>query len=92
MTDRLTRHARLRKQQRSVPNVIIDWLMSYGTRLTQDGGGLMVWDKPARRRLRRRLGRRIYKKVEDFLDVYVALAEDGSIATVGHHYKKFRRT
>ena len=48
----LTKHAATRSQRRSIPSVVIDWLLDFGRCETAgDGTTKHYFDRPARRRM-----------------------------------------
>lgn len=87
---RLTRHARVRAQQRGLPPLIIDWLFRYGTE-REDGCGATVlfFDRNSRRTLERECGRRVVSHLERYLSAYAVVAGD-DVVTVGHRYRPMR--
>lgn len=87
----LTSHAITRSKQRSIPPIVIDWLISYGTRLPAGGGcETAYFDKKARRKLMRDLGSWAYSRLEQKLDSFAVLAEDGRVITTGVRTKRLR--
>jgi hypothetical protein len=56
----------MRMQQRDVPPLIVHWLIDYGARrFDHHGAVLRYFDKDARRRLEKEVGRRIARKLEE---------------------------
>lgn len=77
-------HATKRAQGRSISPVIIEWLIECGTSYEAGAGAQkLIFDKPARRRLQKKLGTRIYTRVEDSLNAYIVCGAAGSIITCG---------
>jgi hypothetical protein len=73
---------------RSIPPLIIDWLLRYGsTRFDGRGAVIHYFDKAARRRLEKDVGRAIVRKTKEFLDCYAVFVDDVLI-TAGWHYKR----
>jgi hypothetical protein len=89
----LTRHAAGRCQQRSVPPIIVDWLLNYGARVRADGGAEIVFfDKRALRALERSTGPGIVARLSDVVrGTYAIVADDGAVITVGHRYRRVER-
>ena len=86
-----SRHATRRMQQRSIPPLVVDWLLDFG-RMRYDHRGAIVYsfDKQSRRSLERAVGSRVVARLSDYLDVYaVATASEGRLVTVGHRDKRF---
>jgi hypothetical protein len=85
----LTKHGAERRQQRSVPPVVIDWLLAYGIRTTAGGGLQQVYfDKNGRKKLQHDVGMWAYGRLEEKLNVYAVVAADESIVTVGYRTKR----
>ena len=85
-----TAHAIARAQQRTIPPLIVDWLMDYGHVTRHKGGDVYHFDKAARRTLRSRIGSLPYKRLADLLDAYVVISDDGEVITVGKRLKHFK--
>jgi len=84
----LTTHAERRLQQRAISEVVLEWLLQFGARVQQDGSEVYSFDKASRRRLKRYLGHRFYRRIEDLLDVYVVVSRDGTVITAGHRLER----
>lgn len=78
-----TRHGRVRRQQRSVAPLIVDWLIAYGRSIRRHGADVYFFDKAARRTLERDIGALAYRRLADQLDAYVVLSDDGAVITTG---------
>lgn len=89
----LSQHARIRSQQRGIPTspFVIELLERFGTeRMVADGGVSVFLDRPAKRRVREFLGRRVYAKLEPLIDDAFAVEKDDRVVTVGHRTKRLR--
>lgn len=86
----LSRHARIRMQQRGIPRRVVDWLAAYGAVDYQGGSELYYFDRRARRALERDVGRRMLQRHAKALNAYMVYI-DGQIATVGHRYQRVVR-
>jgi hypothetical protein len=88
----MSRHAEIRSQQRSIPPLIVDWLVQFGAE-TYDGRGAMVrhFDRPSLRQLEKHVGRSVVSRLSELLDAYVVTDSDGTIITVGHRFKRVSR-
>jgi hypothetical protein len=86
----LTTHARIRMQQRGIPDVAIDLLLDYG-RETRAGKGrrIVCFDKRSRRRMLRELGDEALRGAERYLNAYVVVGRDDAVVTVGHRCRRF---
>ncbi len=83
-----TRHASLRKQQRGVPPLISDWLISYGDEQFDGKGGVIrFFSKEGIRRLEKDVGSDPLKRLSEFMRCYlVQSSKDGSVITQGKRY------
>lgn len=86
----LTRHAAVRLQQRAIPAFIIELLEVCGSERRCGGAEKLIFDKAARKRLKRHLGgERSFRIVEPWLNVYAIIGDNGSIVTTAdmtrHH-------
>ena len=87
----LTRHATERMQQRGIPPLILDACIDYGSyQHTGRGATLYYFDKRARRRLERKWGRPITRRLSKYLDTYVVIGENGAIITMGKRFKRIK--
>lgn len=87
---RMTRHAHIRCQQRGIPPLIINWLLTYGaTRPDGCGGTVYFFDGNSRRQLEGDCGRQIVSRLSDYLGTY-AIVIDERVITTGHRYKPIR--
>jgi hypothetical protein len=86
-----TVHADIRCQQRGIPFLVLDLLLQFGHHEHDHAGAEIVFfDRRAKKRIERYAGGLI-RKVHDYLDSYVVVA-DGVIVTVGHRHKRIRRS
>jgi hypothetical protein len=89
----LTDHARMRMQQRGIPGRAVEALLACGRQLHDHRGARIVFfDASSRERLRRMKGGAEYKAIEPWLDSYAVIGLDGCVKTVGHRYRRLRRT
>ena len=79
----LSIHASNRAQQRSIPPIVIEWLMRFGTQRWSRGASVYEFDKDGRRRLRRHVGQRLFASVEHWLDAYTVVGSGRRVVTVG---------
>ena len=87
-----SRHAAIRCQQRGIPQLIIDWLITYGAVAT-DGRGASThyFDHHARCRLSQDVGVRVVTLLGRLMDAYLVMSHDGTIITVGYRFKAIHR-
>ena len=84
----MTRHARTRMQQRSIPPIVISWLSNYGEEGVAPGGATVLYfSKRSRKRMKSDMGKVIYNKVKSFLNTYLVLDKD-KILTTGRQHKR----
>lgn len=87
-----TYHASTRLQQRGIPPLIIQWLEDYGREVHDGHGGVILcFDKDAKRRLQRVVGREPVRRLNDWLDIYAVYSLDGRLITTGHRYQRIKR-
>lgn len=87
-----TRHAAVRQQQRGISAMTIEWLFRFGSEAPDSKGAtIRFFDKPARRRLERALGREPVRRFRDQLSCYL-VEQDGHVITVGHRIKRVPRS
>lgn len=92
MSTHLTIHAMTRSQQRAVPPLIQEWLYLYGAEVHDNRGCIVrYFDKPAKRRLERAVGREPVKRMKDKLCCYL-VEGDGHVITTGHRHRRIKRT
>lgn len=89
----VSRHATVRSQQRGIPQLIVDWLITYGA-VANDGRGAVThyFDHHARRRLAQVVGGRVVTLLGSLMDAYLVMSHDGTIITVGHRFKTIHRS
>ena len=86
----LTYHAAVRSQQRGIPPLIINLVVSYGKMIQRRGASVYFLDKLTRRNLKKEIGSIAYRRLDDLLDAYVVVADDGAVVTTGKHYKRLK--
>jgi hypothetical protein len=82
-TMRMSHHALVRKQQRCIPQLVIDWLLQYGRR-DASNGALRVWfDRRAKRELAGDVGRQTLSHLSKFLNAALIIdPNDDTIITI----------
>lgn len=87
----LTHHARARMRQRGIRADTVEHVLSYGSERHDHHGSVLVFlDKAARRRLQRE-ARVPAAELDRLDDVYVVVAGNGAVTTVGHRFRRIRR-
>ena len=89
MSRNYTEHAKVRQQQRGIPPLIADWLISYGKEQFDGHGGVIrYFSKDCVRRLEREVGREPIKRMSEFLRCYLVQDSiDGAVITLGKRYE-----
>lgn len=84
----LSKHASDRCQQRSVPPVIVEWLLDFGS-VEHDhrGAEIRFFDERSRKRLASEVGEAVVSKLADLLDAYLVV-KDETVLTVGYRFKR----
>jgi hypothetical protein len=78
-------------QQRGLPPLIVDWLHTYGKEHhDHHGATILYFDRHARRRLERAVGRSPVRCMERWLDAYAVVGGDGQLITTGYRYRRLR--
>ena len=84
----LTKHAKVRQQQRGIPPIVVDLLVNYGTvERAGTGASKHYFDKTSRRRLRTYVGP-LASVIEQYLDCFVVVSDGGDVITVAHRLEK----
>ncbi len=87
---KLSKHAKIRMQQRGITAPVIDWLLAYGEVDHQRGAQLYYFNGKSRRALERDIGQRRLRRQEKAMNTFLVCTED-RIATVGHLYQRVVR-
>ena len=69
----LTQHAVVRRQQRCVPPLVIEWLLSYGRRESSFGAVKVRFDGRARKDLAKDVGGRVLSLMSKYLSVAIVI-------------------
>lgn len=87
---KLTKHASSRLQQRGIPPIVVDLLQRYGA-VERAGKGAVTYyfDKSSRRKVMAYAGP-LGRALEEFLDYYAVVADDGSVITAAPRLGKVR--
>ena len=87
-SDAFTKHAVRRCQQRGIPPFVVELVLDHGRVTRRHGADCYYLDKRARKEIRRQLGKRIYARVRDQLNIYVV--HEGAILTVAHRTTRIK--
>ena len=85
----MTKHASVRKQQRGIPESVLDCLLEFG-KASHDrrGGEVLYFDKRAKQRCLTVMGKEMYRRLDGHFDVYAVRSLDGALVTVGHRHRR----
>lgn len=84
----LTEHALTRTQQRCIPPFILGLIIDHGQCKYSHGAEVYFLDKTGRRKLQKELGRKVYARIEDQLNIYVVL--DEQVITAAHRVHRIK--
>ena len=88
----MTKHARLRVQQRGVNRNVLDCLLAYGHREPDHKGcQIVTFDSKAMDDLSRYESRNLKTKASDSARLYAVVDSDGVIVTTGHRFRRVPR-
>lgn len=87
---KFTKHASERQQQRSIPEIVIDLIVDFGT-VERSGADASKYyfNKTSRRRVRRYAGQ-LSPSLEEYLDYYVVVSDSGKVITVAPRIKRIK--
>jgi Domain of unknown function (DUF4258) len=87
----LSKHAEIRMQQRAIRRDTLESLIIYGEERDAGGGcKALYFSKNAMRELRQDLSPRVAKELR--IRAYAILSSDNAVLTVGHRFRKWRRS
>lgn len=87
-----SKHAHARAQQRAIPPLILEWLISYGAAERDNHGAeICYFDHLARRRLGREFGKQVVARMGAWLNAYAVISSSGTVITTGHRVKRLIR-
>jgi len=86
-----TKHTQTRMQQRSIPPLVVKWLMEYGSIEYSHGAKKCFFDKKAKKRLKKEFGAEPVDRLGDLLDAYIVVGEGECLVTAAHRTKRIWR-
>lgn len=86
----MTNHAQARTQQRAIPQLAVEALISYGRRRRHRGADVYFLDRESRGQLVKALGRTTYLTIEKALDAHLVVGDDGCLITAAHRQKRLK--
>lgn len=89
----ISHHAELRQQQRGIPSVIVELVLTYGSREYDKHGGVTKYlDRRSRKAIEQDMGRDFVRRYSNQLNVYVVQsAINGRVITCGHRHARITR-
>ena len=87
----LSRHAHVRCQQRSIPPLILNWLLDYGAEQRSHGASKRFFDRSARRRLAAEYGAEVVERLGPLLNLYL-IEGDSKVVTAGVRTRRVKRS
>uniref|UniRef100_UPI0035B43561 hypothetical protein n=1 Tax=Hylemonella sp. TaxID=2066020 RepID=UPI0035B43561 len=87
----LSKHAKIRSQQRGIPPLLVDLLRDLGASEKAPGGTTVYYfDKKARRRFEAYAGP-IAGVLQQHLDAYIVVGKDDQVITTGHRLQRIQK-
>ncbi|SFM54172.1 hypothetical protein [Nitrosomonas communis] len=84
-------HAAVRCQQRGIPNLVIEWLRDFGDEIhDHQGGTIFTFTRSTRRDLERAVGRQVIRRMNEWLNAYIVVSDEGVLVTAGKRYKRIK--
>lgn len=91
MSLHLSKHTRIRMQQRSIPPIVVDWLVDFGhCEYGHDGTRTYFFDKTSRRQFKSYAGQ-LFDSVNEFLNGYAVVTSDSHVITVAIRQERRKR-
>ncbi len=83
-----TSHAKVRLQQRAIPQFVVELLEQFGRSERSGGADRLFFDKKAIKRMKIHFGgARGLRVIEQWLRVYAVISDDGKVLTVAHSHR-----
>ncbi|MDN7726655.1 hypothetical protein [Burkholderia gladioli] len=89
----ISKHGGVRQQQRGIPSVIVDLVLTYESREYDNRGGVTMYlDRHGRKAIAQDKGCDFVKRYSNQMNVYVTQsAVDGRVITCGHRHTRIIR-
>lgn len=88
----LSRHARVRAQQRGIKGNMLECLLAFGHKEHDHLGGIVVtFDGSALARASRAMGPEVGARLEQARSLYAVVDVQGQVITTGHRYRRIIR-
>lgn len=85
----LTHHAAVRCRQRSIPPLICDWLLRYGTEVRSHGATKRFFDREAKRKLAADVGAQVVGRMGNLLNLYLVESNE-RVITAGVRTRRIK--
>lgn len=86
-----TIHFEIRKNQRCIPDIIIDLLFGFGVSSNSGKDAEIIsFSKKSLKTLKKYFGKQLYKHLQEYRDCYI-VASNGKVITTGRRYKHIKR-
>ena len=86
-----TAHGRTRCQQRGVCGEAVELILSYGAEVRTHGASKYYLDRKGRSRLARTEGTEVIRRLEQKLNCYIVVADDGVLITAAPRRRRVKR-
>jgi len=88
MQTKQTQHAKVRQQQRGIPQLVQDWLIDFGQEQYDGKGGIVrFFNRTSLRLMEKAFGQAPIARMSEYLRCYLVQdSHDGSIITLGKRY------
>ena len=88
----LSPHAKVRMQQRGIPEQAVSFLFRFGKKEHDHHGCTVVYlNRKGRERIAREADSRLLKHLEPALDLYAVIDTRGCVVTMGHRIHRINR-
>jgi hypothetical protein len=92
MYNSISKHASVRRQQRSIPLIVSDWLADYGEEVkAKRGCFIRYFTKNKIKLMEKSFGKHFVRENKKYWNVYEVVTNDGTLVTSGWRTKKISR-
>lgn len=85
-------HAEHRAKNRSIPPVVLDMLMTFGSSSRSRGATSYYFDKKSKRKLKAYLGPIKFTEEAKLLNTYCVISDDGMLVTAAYRNQRFKKS
>lgn len=83
-----SRHATARMNQRGIRGEAVETLLAHGRRKRSRGADVYYMDRASRRSAREKLGPKAFARLEQSLNAYLVVADDGTLVTAARRLRR----